>query len=327
MAKSRKPSSIEVLKQFRVNTAELVDTYAPPLADGALESAPADTPAPVVDSGPPASPAGADVRWLPLDAIRVGGINAREVDRDEPAFRELVQSLRELGQLEAVLVGVEDDHYRLIAGERRYWAVHALGWPQILSRVVDAPRNQWPILMLVENLHREDFKPWEEARAYRELVDAGWTIDEISRRVSKSKGHISTVVKIARNARILAALEERHIGSLSLARELAPLLTRDGDEMIPGIIDKALTYISLRNPTMHQLRAWVVTIMAQETEATAETRPRSSTRRATVLKSEEQRLAVIAAKAPTLSRVELQLLAQIYEAQAERLRRLAEADG
>jgi len=264
---------------------------------------------------------------IPLAQIAVGGINTRVIDEESADFLELVENIRQYGQLEAVWVGQEDDHWRLIAGERRYRALTQLGAQTVLAKIVDAPRQEWPVLMLVENLQRKEMTAWEEAHGYQGLLDNGLSLDEISRRVGRTKGHVSTVLKIARNPLIMAALEDGRISSLSLAREMSVLLDRTGQEMEDGMIARVLEHVARRSPTIIELRKWIqVQLSLPTSDGATPSRRKRPISRGTFLRSEEQRLLALTQKLPMLSNKERDMLAQMYEEQAQRVRRMAQHD-
>lgn len=261
---------------------------------------------------------------IPLSRIEVGGINTRVIDEESPDFLQLVENIQQYGQLEAVWVGVEEDHFRLIAGERRYRALKLLGVDTVLAKIVHAPREDWPILMLIENLQRKDMTAWEEAHGYQALLDSGLTLDEIGQRVGRTKGHVSTVLKIARNPIIMAALEDGRISSMSLAREMSVLVDRAGQEIQDGMIARVLDHVARRSPTIIELRKWIqVQWSVSPVEQSTTSRRRRQVARGTFLRNEEQHLATITSKLPQLSSKEIEMLAQIYEEQAQRLRLVA----
>lgn len=266
------------------------------------------------------------IHWLPMEQIKVGGINTRVVDEESPDFLQLVDSMRQHGQLDAVWVGQEEGYFRLIAGERRYRAMRILGHTHIIAKIVRAPREEWPVLMLIENLQRKDMSAWEEARGYQVLLDRGMTMREVGQRVGRTEGHVSMVLKIGRNPSIMAALEDGRISSISLAREMGALLNRDGVEIEEGIIGRTLEYIGRWNPTTIQLRQWITVQIAAGLSGSITTKKRKTqhTNRGTFLKSEEQHLAGVRAKIPLLSSKEIEVLASIYEEEAQRLRLMAQ---
>jgi ParB family chromosome partitioning protein len=117
---------------------------------------------------------------------------------DEERLGGLTASVRELGVLQPVLVrSVADDRYELIAGERRWRAAKRAGL-QTIPAVVKVTSDDASLEQaLVENLHRDDLNPLEEAAAYQQLIeDFGLTHDELSRRVGKSRSAISNTLRL-----------------------------------------------------------------------------------------------------------------------------------
>lgn len=117
---------------------------------------------------------------------------------DEETLTGLTASIRELGVLQPILVRrVEDDRYELIAGERRWRAAKRAGLqfiPVIVREVADALSLQQA---LVENLHREDLNPMEEAAACQQLIeDFDLTQEEVAQRVGKSRSAVANLLRL-----------------------------------------------------------------------------------------------------------------------------------
>jgi len=116
---------------------------------------------------------------------------------DEEALASLVASVSELGVLQPVLVRPAGDHFQLIAGERRWRAAARAGLttiPAIVREVADLDSVEQA---LIENLHREDLNPLEEAAAYHQLVeDFGLTHEEVARRVGRSRAAVSNTMRL-----------------------------------------------------------------------------------------------------------------------------------
>jgi len=94
---------------------------------------------------------------------------------DQEALDGLARSLREVGQLQPILVRRNGDRFRLVAGERRWRAARQLGQKAIAALVLDqGPPAQGGdrLLQLAENLQREDLDPLERARAVAALMEA-----------------------------------------------------------------------------------------------------------------------------------------------------------
>jgi ParB family chromosome partitioning protein len=117
---------------------------------------------------------------------------------DEESLAALTASVRELGVLQPLLVRpLEDDRYQLVAGERRLRAAKRAGLPSVpvLVRTVDDTRSLEHAL--VENLHRQDLNPLEEAAAYQQLIeDFHLTHDQVATRVGKSRAAVTNTLRL-----------------------------------------------------------------------------------------------------------------------------------
>lgn len=143
---------------------------------------------------------GADTPRL-LD-IPVGSIvpnpNQPRVHFDEESLAELAASIREIGVLQPVLVRpVGDDNYELIAGERRWRAARRAGL-SLIPAVVRATDDLGSVeRALVENLHRQDLTPLEEAAAYQQLIeDFSLTHEQVAQRVGKSRSSVTNTMRL-----------------------------------------------------------------------------------------------------------------------------------
>jgi ParB family transcriptional regulator, chromosome partitioning protein len=117
---------------------------------------------------------------------------------DEESLAGLTASIRELGVLQPILVRqVSDDRYAIIAGERRWRAAKRAGLqfiPVIVRQVNDELTLQHA---LVENLHRDDLNPLEEAAAYQQLVeDFDLTQEEVAHKVGKSRSAVANLLRL-----------------------------------------------------------------------------------------------------------------------------------
>lgn len=117
---------------------------------------------------------------------------------DEESLASLTASVRELGVLQPVLVRpTEQGAYELIAGERRWRAAKRAGLQTIPVLVKDVSDHASLEQALVENLHREDLNPLEEAAAYQQLLeDFHLTHEELATRVGKSRAAVSNTLRL-----------------------------------------------------------------------------------------------------------------------------------
>ena len=117
---------------------------------------------------------------------------------DEESLVSLTASITELGVLQPILVrAIGQDRYELIAGERRWRAAKRAGLqaiPAVIRRVEDQGSLEQAV---VENLHRQDLNPLEEAAAYQQLIEEfHLSHDEVARRVGKSRSAVSNTLRL-----------------------------------------------------------------------------------------------------------------------------------
>lgn len=133
---------------------------------------------------------------LPIDAIRPNPHQPR-VHFDEESLSELAASIREIGVLQPILVRPRDGMYELLAGERRWRAARRAGLAVIPAVVKDTDELGSVERALVENLHRQDLTPLEEAAAYQQLIeDFSLTHEQVSNRVGKSRAAVTNTLRL-----------------------------------------------------------------------------------------------------------------------------------
>lgn len=134
---------------------------------------------------------------LPLSSIRPNPYQPRS-RFDESSLSGLAASIREVGVLQPVLVrATGEGHFELIVGERRWRAAHRAGL-QSIPAVVQAVSDRESLeRAVIENLHRDDLNPLEEAAAYQQLIeDFGLTHEELALRVGKSRAAVSNTLRL-----------------------------------------------------------------------------------------------------------------------------------
>ncbi|MGB8652840.1 MAG: ParB/RepB/Spo0J family partition protein [Mycobacteriales bacterium] len=140
---------------------------------------------------------GARFAELPLTSIIPNPVQPRQVF-DEEALAELTHSIKEIGLLQPIVVRpVGDDKYELIMGERRWRASQRAGIETIPAIVRETPDTDMLRDALLENLHRSQLNPLEEAAAYQQLLaDFGATHEELSQRIGRSRPQISNTLRL-----------------------------------------------------------------------------------------------------------------------------------
>jgi ParB family chromosome partitioning protein len=134
---------------------------------------------------------------LPAGSITPNPRQPRQVF-DEEALDELADSIRAVGLLQPVVVrAVMPGHFEIVMGERRWLACQRAGLAHIPAIVRKTRDDDLLRDALIENLHREQLNPLEEAAAYQQLLDDfGVTHDELARRVGRSRPHISNTLRL-----------------------------------------------------------------------------------------------------------------------------------
>jgi ParB family chromosome partitioning protein len=116
---------------------------------------------------------------------------------DEEALAELTASIQQIGVLQPILVRPSESGFELIAGERRWRAASRAGLATIPAVIRSTDDEGSVEQALVENLHRQDLTPLEEAAAYQQLIeDFGLTHEQVADRVGKSRSAITNTLRL-----------------------------------------------------------------------------------------------------------------------------------
>ncbi len=174
------------------------------------------------------TPAGAYFAAIPLEQIVPNQRQPREVFEEE-AMSELVHSIREVGLLQPVVVRrTGPDAYELVMGERRWRACQVAGVEEIPAIIRETGDNDMLRDALLENLHRSQLNPLEEASAYAQLLeDFGCTHDDLAQRIGRSRPQISNTLRLLK----LSPQVQRRVaaGVLSAGHARSLLAVEDGD--------------------------------------------------------------------------------------------------
>ncbi|MEV0300619.1 ParB/RepB/Spo0J family partition protein [Streptomyces prasinus] len=180
-------------------------------------------------TGNPLSPLGAHFAEIPIESIRPNPRQPRAVF-DEDALAELVTSIKEVGLLQPVVVRqVGPAHYELIMGERR-WRACRLAGLEAIPAIVRATEDEKLLLdALLENLHRAQLNPLEEAAAYDQLLkDFNCTHDQLADRIGRSRPQVSNTLRLLKlSPRVQSRVAA---GVLSAGHARALLSVEDSEE-------------------------------------------------------------------------------------------------
>ncbi len=251
------PTAVPVLTSERGIAAAKVAGLTDREATGSVEipvSRETDAMAPSADQ---MSVAGAHFAELPIDSIVPNPRQPREVF-DEDALAELVTSIKEVGLLQPVVVRqTGPSAYELIMGERRWRACREAGLEGIPAIVRATDDEKLLLDALLENLHRAQLNPLEEAAAYDQLLqDFNCTHEQLADRIGRSRSQVSNTLRLLK---LSAPVQRRVAAGVLSAGHARALLSLDDvqeqDRLAQRIVAEGLSVRSVEE---------IVTLMASE---------------------------------------------------------------
>lgn len=184
---------------------------------------------------------GARLASIPLHEIVPNASQPRSVF-DEDDLAELVHSVREYGVLQPIVVrpvvGRGRAKYELVMGERRFRASKEAGLETIPAVVKDTADENMLRDALLENLHRAELNPLEEASAYQQLLqDFGITQDALATRLGRSRPQITNTIRLLRLPR---AVQNRVAAGVLSAGHARAILSLDDEDLQRRLADKII---------------------------------------------------------------------------------------
>ncbi|UOQ90997.1 ParB/RepB/Spo0J family partition protein [Agromyces endophyticus] len=224
-----------------------IGALIPTVDESTKANRPVDVFFPDADSTPATAVAAVEQAAAAEDLIAVPGARLARLDPndivpnavqprsvfDPEDLAELVHSVREFGVLQPIVVRPHPDQvgkYELVMGERRLRATKAAGLDTIPAVIKDTANEDMLRDALLENLHRSQLNPLEEASAYQQLLaDFGITQEELANRIGRSRPQISNTLRLLKlpepvQVRVAA-------GVLSAGHARAILSVGDSDDM------------------------------------------------------------------------------------------------
>ncbi|GAA5191340.1 hypothetical protein GCM10023346_10760 [Arthrobacter gyeryongensis] len=211
-SKSTTAAKTPAAKSPAANVSSREEQSAPEPADVVSESLPADAPEVQLVEVP-----GARFAEIPVGDIHPNRKQPRSVF-DEDDMAELVHSVKEIGVLQPIVVRTSTEKggepYELVMGERRWRAVQAAGLETIPAIVRDTNDDDLLRDALLENLHRSQLNPLEEAAAYQQLLeDFGTTHEQLADRIGRSRPQVSNTLRLLK----LPPLVQRRVAASVLS--------------------------------------------------------------------------------------------------------------
>ncbi len=182
-----------------------------------------------------------EIKDIFLDEIIPNRFQPR-LNFDQKALMELAESIKQHGIIQPLVLRKLGDKYEIIAGERRYKASQLIGLVKVPAIIVDFDDNKSAEVAIVENLHRKDMTSFEEAQAYKKLLERGITQEQLGLRLGKSQPYIANKLRLlslgeeVKEALIKEKISERHARSLLVIKDV-----EEQKKLLEEIISKKLT--------------------------------------------------------------------------------------
>lgn len=137
-----------------------------------------------------------ELSYLEVDQLQPNPLQSRGVISQD-SLNDLVQSIKEHGVLEPLIIAKTPAGYQIIAGERRWRAAKIVGLEKVPVVIKETTSKGMLELAIVENVQREDLNPIERAQAFKRLMEEfGLQISEIAKRIGKSDGYVSNTLRL-----------------------------------------------------------------------------------------------------------------------------------
>jgi len=180
---------------------------------------------------------GARFAELPINSIVPNPQQPRSVFEPE-AFAELVHSIKEFGVLQPIVVRSKGDGFELIMGERRLRASKEAGLTSIPAVVRETADENMLRDALLENLHRANLNPLEEASAYKQLLeDFGTTQEQLADKLGRSRPQITNTIRLLK---LPVAVQSKVAAGVLSAGHARALLSATDDTQIQTLADRAI---------------------------------------------------------------------------------------
>jgi ParB family chromosome partitioning protein len=181
-------------------------------------------------------------REVPIESLAPNRYQPRQ-RFDDGELNELVDSIREIGVLQPILVrkiGGADDSYEIVAGERRWRAAQRAHLHHVPVVIKDLDDTQSLKIALVENIQREDLSAIEEADGYRRLMEEfDLTQEDVARAVGKSRSHVANTVRLLGLPDTVKEMMME--GAISAGHGRALLVSGDPEGLAQRIVEQGLT--------------------------------------------------------------------------------------
>jgi ParB family chromosome partitioning protein len=182
---------------------------------------------------------------LEIDEIRPNPFQPRMKFNDQ-TIEELARSIKESGVVQPVLVVPEEDHYKIIVGERRWRAAQKAGLRKIPVLIRNIPKEKQLEVSLIENIHREELNPMEIAQAYQRLIEEqNCTQQDVADKVGKDRTSVTNYLRLLKLPKQVQ--DQVNDGTISMGHARAVLALEDQSAQLYACQQIVEKNLSVRN--------------------------------------------------------------------------------
>src|SRR4030066_2268493 len=174
---------------------------------------------------------------LEINTLQANPLQPRGIISPE-SLQDLVDSIREQGILEPLVIAKTPAGYQIIAGERRWRAAKGLGLNKVPVVIRETTPQGMLEMSIVENVQREDLNPIERAQAYKRLIDEfGLGTNEVARKVGKSAPTISNTIRLLS---LPDAIKDALVANVITEGHVRPLISLGDAKLMLDLFKKIL---------------------------------------------------------------------------------------
>jgi ParB family transcriptional regulator, chromosome partitioning protein len=189
------------------------------------------------------------VEQIEMKMIRPSQFAIRDkFQRNDPEFETLVNSIRDHGLLQPILIRPFANGFEIIAGHRRFQACRSLRWRFVSAKIRELTDKQAYEIQLTENIQRKSMDAIEEAEAFRRyVIDFGWGgVSELARKIGKSEEYVSHHIQLLKLPNDIKQRVASNSLKVSQAIEIAQLPIEKQPKILSQVVNNNLTVRQIR---------------------------------------------------------------------------------
>src|ERR671939_459280 len=189
------------------------------------------------------------VEQIEIKMIRPSQFALRDkFQKNDLEFQTLINSIRDHGLLQPILIRPFANGFEIVAGHRRFQACRSLRWRFITAKIRELSDKQTYEIQLTENIQRKSMDPIEEAEAFRRyIIDFGWGgVSELARKIGKSEEYVSHHMQLLRLPDDIKHKIVNNSLNVSQAIEIVQIPSDKQQKIVSDVINNNLTVRQIR---------------------------------------------------------------------------------